>query len=148
MYIPAAEVLWHDAATISAFAIFVSTYLFIAVGKLPGYHLDRAGAALLGASLMVWLGVLSLDDAYTAIDFDTIALLLGMMIVVANLRRSGFFQLVNEWVVMRARYPIVLLIRIVFVRVQLGHCLRSTRRRFRSAIHRLSTPKHLSRVYT
>ena len=115
MHIPTAEVLWHDAATISAFAIFVSTYLFIAVGKLPGYHLDRAGAALLGASLMVWLGVLSLEDAYAAIDFDTIALLLGMMIVVANLRLSGFFLLVNEWVVTRARYPIVLLVAIVFV---------------------------------
>jgi Na+/H+ antiporter NhaD/arsenite permease-like protein len=106
MHIPTAEILWHDAATISAFAIFVSTYLFIAVGKLPGYHLDRAGAALLGASLMVWLGVLSLEDAYMAIDFDTITLLLGMMIVVANLRLSGFFLLVNEWVVTRARYPI------------------------------------------
>jgi len=115
MHIPTAEVLWHDAATISAFAIFVSTYLFIAVGKLPGYHLDRAGAAQLGASLMVWLGVLSLEDAYAAIDFDTIALLLGMMIVVANLRLSGFFLLVNEWVVTRARYPIVLLVAIVFV---------------------------------
>ena len=54
MHIPATEVLWHDAATIAAFAIFVATYLFIAVGKLPGYHLDRAGAALLGASLMVY----------------------------------------------------------------------------------------------
>ena len=115
MHMPATEVLWHDAATITAFAIFVATYLFIAVGKLPGYHLDRAGAALLGASLMVWLGVLSLEDAYAAIDFDTIALLLGMMIVVANLRLSGFFQLVNEWVVTRARYPIVLLTAIVFV---------------------------------
>jgi len=115
MHIPTAEVLWHEAATISAFVIFVLTYLFIAVGKLPGYHLDRAGAALLGASLMVWLGVLSLEDAYLAIDFDTIALLLGMMIVVANLRLSGFFQLVNEWVVTRARYPIVLLVAIVFV---------------------------------
>ena len=115
MHLPATEVLWRDAATITAFAIFVATYLFIAVGKLPGYHLDRAGAALLGASLMVWLGVLSLEDAYAAIDFDTIALLLGMMIVVANLRLSGFFQLVNEWVVTRARYPIVLLIAIVFV---------------------------------
>ena len=115
MHVQTAEVLWHEAATISAFVIFVLTYLFIAVGKLPGYHLDRAGAALLGASLMVWLGVLSLEEAYTAIDFDTIALLLGMMIVVANLRLSGFFQLVNEWVVTRARYPIVLLVAIVFV---------------------------------
>lgn len=115
LHLPTTEVLWHDAATLTAIAIFAATYLFIAVGKLPGYHLDRAGAALLGASLMVWLDVLSLEDAYRSIDFDTIALLLGMMIVVANLRLSGFFLLVNEWVVMRARYPIVLLTAIVFM---------------------------------
>ena len=110
-----AQLSWHDAATITALAIFAATYVVIAIGKLPGYHLDRAGAALLGASLMVWLGVLSLDDAYRAIDFDTIALLLGMMIVVANLRLSGFFLLVNEWIVTHARYPLALLIAIVLI---------------------------------
>ena len=113
--LPSAQLLWHDAATIAALTVFAATYLVIAIGKLPGYHLDRAGAALLGASLMVWLGVLSLDEAYRAIDFDTIALLLGMMIVVANLRLSGFFLLVNEWVVKRARYPLALLIAIVLI---------------------------------
>ena len=105
----------HSAESYTAMAIFIATYLFIAVGKLPGYHLDRAGAALLGACLMVWLGVLSLEEAFSAIDFDTIALLLGMMIVVANLRLSGFFQLVNEWVVLRARHPLILLAAIVFM---------------------------------
>jgi Na+/H+ antiporter NhaD/arsenite permease-like protein len=65
--------------TIAAIAIFAATYLVIAIGKLPGYQLDRAGAALLGASLMVGLGVISLDEAYRAVDFDTITLLLGMM---------------------------------------------------------------------
>ena len=111
--IPSLQAILHNAESYTAIAIFVATYLFIAVGKLPGYHLDRAGAALLGACLMVWLGVLSLEEAFAAIDFDTIALLLGMMIVVANLRLSGFFQLVNEWVVLRARYPIILLAAIV-----------------------------------
>jgi Na+/H+ antiporter NhaD/arsenite permease-like protein len=101
--------------TTVAVAIFAVTYLVIAIGKMPGYRLDRAGAALLGASLMVGTGALSLDQAYRAIDFDTIALLLGMMIVVANLRLSGFFRLVNNWVVTRARYPFVLLAAIVVV---------------------------------
>jgi Na+/H+ antiporter NhaD/arsenite permease-like protein len=101
--------------TAVAIAIFAATYLVIAIGKLPGFHLDRAGAALLGASLMVGAGVLSLDQAYRAIDFDTIALLLGMMIVVANLRLSGFFRLVNNWVVIRARHPFLLLAAIVLV---------------------------------
>ncbi|MDQ6867735.1 MAG: SLC13 family permease, partial [Pseudomonadota bacterium] len=104
-----------DGKTIAAITIFAGTYLVIAIGKLPGYRLDRAGAALLGASLMAAVGVVSLDQAYRAIDFDTITLLLGMMIVVANLRLSGFFKLVNNWVVTRARHPFVLLTAIVLV---------------------------------
>jgi di/tricarboxylate transporter len=104
-----------DLRRLAAILIFSATYLFMAVGRLPGYHLDRAGAALLGASLMAGLGVLSLQDAYRAIDFDTITVLLGMMIVVANLRLSGFFGLVSAWVVTRARHPLVLLAAVVLV---------------------------------
>src|SRR2546427_11986934 len=48
---PGAQTLWNDGAAIVAVAIFAATYLVIALGKLPGYHLDRSGAALLGASL-------------------------------------------------------------------------------------------------
>jgi Na+/H+ antiporter NhaD/arsenite permease-like protein len=112
-HMPTVPVLWHDATMMTAVAIFAVTYLVIAIGKLPGYRLDRAGAALLGASLMVGLSVLPLKEAYKAIDFDTITLLLGMMIVVANLRLSGFFRLVTIWVVTRAVYPFVLLVAIV-----------------------------------
>jgi Na+/H+ antiporter NhaD/arsenite permease-like protein len=99
----------------AAIAIFAITYLVIALGRLPGFRLDRAGAALVGASLMVAVGALPLEDAPKAIDFDTIILLLGVMIVVANLRLSGFFRLVNAWVVTRARYPIVLLGAVILV---------------------------------
>ena len=90
-------------------AIFLATYAVMAVGKLPGFHLDRAGAALLGAALMVATGILSLEEAYRAVDLDTIVLLLGMMIVVANLRLSGFFRLVTAWAVTRAHRPLPLL---------------------------------------
>jgi Na+/H+ antiporter NhaD/arsenite permease-like protein len=99
----------------AATAIFATTYLVVAIGRLPGFRLDRAGAALVGASLMVAVGALPLEEAPKAIDFDTIILLLGVMIVVANLRLSGFFRLVSGWVVTRARYPIVLLASIVLV---------------------------------
>jgi Na+/H+ antiporter NhaD/arsenite permease-like protein len=99
----------------AAIAIFAMTYLVVAIGRLPGFRLDRAGAALVGASLMVAVGALPLEEAPKAIDFDTIILLLGVMIVVANLRLSGFFHLVNSWVVTRARYPIVLLTAVVLV---------------------------------
>jgi Na+/H+ antiporter NhaD/arsenite permease-like protein len=100
---------------IAAVAIFAMTYLVVAIGRLPGFWLDRAGAALVGASLMVAVGALPLEEAPKAIDFDTIVLLLGVMIVVANLRLSGFFRLVNNWIVTRARYPIVLLTAIIMV---------------------------------
>ena len=92
--------------------VFVATYLVIAVGRIPGWRLDRTGAALLGASLMVALGGLTLEEAYRAVDFDTITLLLGMMILVANLRLSGFFALSGAWLMRRARHPLLLLVAI------------------------------------
>lgn len=105
----------EDVATGSAIVIFVATYAVIALGRLPGFRLDRAGAALIGASLMVASGVMTVGEAYRAIDFDTIVLLLGMMIVVANLRLSGFFSLVAAWIARHARSPLVLLAAVVFV---------------------------------
>jgi Na+/H+ antiporter NhaD/arsenite permease-like protein len=108
-----ADVIASNPVSAAAALIFAGTYVVIAIGKLPGFYLDRAGAALLGASLMVGLGVLSLDQALRAIDFDTIALLLGMMIVVGNLRLSGFFRLVTNWVVTRARHPLLLLAAVI-----------------------------------
>jgi Na+/H+ antiporter NhaD/arsenite permease-like protein len=98
-----------NSVRIATVAIFAATYLVIAIGRLPGFHIDRAGSALVGAALMLAIGAVSLDETMQAIDFATVALLLGMMIVVANLRLSGFFRLVNGWVVARARHPLHLL---------------------------------------
>ncbi len=105
----------ETARRAAGLAIFVATYAVIAIGRLPGFRLDRAGAAFLGASLMVAAGALSLPDAYRAIDMNTITLLLGMMIVVANLRLSGFFRLLTAWAAARARHPLVLLAAVVLL---------------------------------
>ncbi len=107
----------QDAATrrLATGAIFVASYLALAIGKVPGLSIDRAGVALVGACLMVACGAMPLADAYKAIDFDTITLLLGMMIVVANLRLSGFFALATAWVAHRARRPVILLVAVVGV---------------------------------
>jgi len=101
-----------DAVRVAAIAIFAATYLVIAIGRLPGFRIDRAGSALVGAALMLALGAVSLDETMRAIDFATIALLLGMMILVANLRLSGFFRLVNGWIVARASQPLHLLVAV------------------------------------
>ena len=83
--------------------------MVLALGRLPGFKVDRTGAAIIGASLMVATNVLTLEEAYQAIHLDTIVLLFGMMIVVANLRVSGFFSLVTEWTLEHAHHPITLL---------------------------------------
>jgi Na+/H+ antiporter NhaD/arsenite permease-like protein len=95
--------------------IFIATYTIIAIGRLPFLRLDRAGAALLGAALMVASGTLSLDDAYRAIDFPTITLLLGMMLIVAHLRLSGFFAWVTSFAARHARAPLLLLACVVLL---------------------------------
>ena len=103
------------ARRVAAAGIFVASYLALAVGKVPGLSIDRAGVALVGACLMVASGALPLEEAYRAIDLDTITLLLGMMIIVANLRLSGFFVLATAWVARRAHRPVLLLGAIVLV---------------------------------
>jgi Na+/H+ antiporter NhaD/arsenite permease-like protein len=110
-----ARILGPTSSKVAAIVIFVVTYVTIALGRIPGLRLDRAGAALAGAACMVGCGALTLDEAYAAIDFDTITLLLGMMIVVAHLQLSGFFRLVSAWVARRARHPLVLLSAVVCV---------------------------------
>jgi Na+/H+ antiporter NhaD/arsenite permease-like protein len=103
------------AKRLAALLIFAASYLALAIGKVPGLSIDRAGVALVGACLMVASGVMTLDEAYQSIDLGTITLLLGMMIIVANLRISGFFALLNAWVARRVHRPLVLLAAIVLV---------------------------------
>ena len=93
--------------------IFVFTYGGVALGRIPGLRLDRAGISLTGAALMMAVGAISPEDAYRAIDLNTLALLLGMMIVVAHLKLSGFFRLVTGWALTHAHSPLVLLATIV-----------------------------------
>jgi len=100
---------------VAAIVIFALTYLVLAIGRFPGFRVDRTGAAIIGASLMVGVNALTLQQAQQAINFDTIILLFGMMIVVANLQLSGFFSLVAERVVEHAHRPLLLLTAIVSV---------------------------------
>lgn len=98
-----------------ALLIFAATFVVLAIGRFPGLRIDRAGAAIVGASLMVASGTLRFDEALRAVDWATIVLLLGMMIVVANLHLSGFFRLVAARVVEHAHSPKMLLAGIIGV---------------------------------
>jgi Na+/H+ antiporter NhaD/arsenite permease-like protein len=72
--------------------LFVATYAVIVSEKV-----NRAIVSLLGAGLMIALGVLNQDTAVSGIDFNTLGLLAGMMVIVAITRRSGIFQYVAVW---------------------------------------------------
>jgi len=98
-----------------AFAIFAGTYLVLAIGGLPGFRIDRTGAAVIGASLMLGCNVLTFDEAIQAVDHSTLVLLFGMMIVVANLRLSGFFRVVAARAVEHAHRPKTLLAAVIAV---------------------------------
>jgi Na+/H+ antiporter NhaD/arsenite permease-like protein len=74
--------------------IFAVTYLGIAIGYVPGLKLNRPGIALLGAiGMMIFCGVTT-DAAVSFVNGPTICLLFGFFVISAQLRLSGFYDLV------------------------------------------------------
>jgi Na+/H+ antiporter NhaD/arsenite permease-like protein len=98
------------SSSLSALTILVLTYVGVAAGRVPGPRLDRAGIAFLGGAAMIALGPLSLEEGFRAIDFDAIALLLGMMIVVAHLKVSGAFRALGSLAIDHAHAALALLV--------------------------------------
>ena len=72
-----------------ALAVLIATYAAIISERI-----NRAVAAMLGAAAMLLLGLVDVTGAMRGIDWNTIALLLGMMIMVAIAKRSGLFEAV------------------------------------------------------
>ena len=72
--------------------LFVVTYAVIVSEKV-----NRAIVSLLGAGLMIMLGVINQETAISGIDFNTLGLLIGMMVIVAITKRSGVFQFIAVW---------------------------------------------------
>jgi Na+/H+ antiporter NhaD/arsenite permease-like protein len=99
---------WAFWLTLTCFTL---TYLALALGRVPGLRMDRASIALVGATLVLVTGLLSLEQAVSpsSIDFKTLALLFGMMIVVAFLRLSGVFEQLSVSALKRIRSPLGLL---------------------------------------
>jgi len=95
---------------LTALVIFIITYVFIGLRQIPRVHIDRPAGALVGAVLMVVFGVLTLDQAFSAVDLHTLLLLLGMMIITVYLRVAGFFELMADKILSRSRTPLQLLI--------------------------------------
>lgn len=94
-------------------AIFLVTYVLIAVQQFPGVRIGRPAASLLGAAAMVMVGGLPLHAAYVAIDVDVLVFLLGVLLLTAYLEMGGFFDWAAARIVARARSPRALLAGIV-----------------------------------
>jgi Na+/H+ antiporter NhaD/arsenite permease-like protein len=102
-----------DARTLAAYLIFFGSYFVFALGKFPWMKIDRPGAAIIGAVLMVAFRIVGPQEALQAIDFATIVLLFSMMLVVGNLRLAGFFERIAEWSIERL-HPHHLLPTVIF----------------------------------
>ncbi len=95
---------------------FSTTVLIITYIILLSEKFHRTVVALIGANVMIVGGVLTQNMAIAAIDFNTIALLTGMMIIVSLARRTGLFEYVAVWAAKRARgEPIGILILLSLV---------------------------------
>lgn len=81
-----------SSAAITALSIFIVVYIFIVSEKI-----HRTVIALTGAMLMILCGILTQEMAIHHIDFNTIGLLVGMMIVVSITGTTGLFNYLAIW---------------------------------------------------
>ncbi|MFI5357819.1 MAG: SLC13 family permease, partial [Opitutales bacterium] len=86
-------------------AIFALTYLGIAAGRVPGLKLDRTGIVVLGAIAMMVLAGFSTLDVIGFVNWPTILLLFGFFVISAQLRMSGFFDMVAGHIAGQLGHP-------------------------------------------
>jgi len=85
--------------------IFAITYLGLAMGRIPGLKLNRAGIALLGAIGMTIFGKVTTAKAIEFVNWPTVCLLFGFFVISAQLRLSGFYNLVAGGLAARLGHP-------------------------------------------
>lgn len=100
---------------IVATVIFAITYVLISGRQLKILPLNRPAAALLGAVLMVSTGVMTPERAYRAVNYDTLVLLLGMMLISAYLYLAHFFEWAADVVLKFSHTPQRLLLFLTLI---------------------------------
>ncbi len=86
------SLIWGMSPQVVAIVIVAVSYIIIFSEKV-----NRAVVALIGAAVMIISGILNQAEAVSGIDFNTLALLVGMMMIVAVSEKSGIFQFVAIW---------------------------------------------------
>ncbi|MCX7655166.1 MAG: anion transporter [Treponemataceae bacterium] len=85
--------------------IIVFSLAGIAIGRIPRLRMNRASIAFAGATFLLLSGAIAPEDALKSIDLGTLILILSMMIITANLKFSGFFDLASTTVLRLAHTP-------------------------------------------
>ncbi|MDD2774723.1 MAG: ArsB/NhaD family transporter [Gallionella sp.] len=94
-----------------ATGIFIATYAVIISERI-----NRAIVALLGGGLMILCGILTQEAAIRGIDFNTLGLLIGMMLIVSITKKSGVFQFVAIWIAKKVNaHPIGIMLMMSIV---------------------------------
>lgn len=95
--------------------IFILVYIAMGFGKLPGFKIDRTGAAVVGALAMMALGSISAQAAWQAMDYKTLGLLFGLMVISGAFAVSGFYAWTAQKVALLPISPAKLLAVFVLV---------------------------------
>ena len=101
--------------TATVVALFAVTYLGMALGRFPGLKIDRTGIAVVATVLLLGMGALTSRQVVEAIDFPTLFILFGLMILSAQYAASGFYDWCALRVAASARSPARLLAATVLV---------------------------------
>lgn len=89
--------------------LFVLTYLGMAAGRVPGLKLDRTGIALVVAVVLVATQSLPTGEVSDTIDFPTLLLLAGLLILSARFRAARLYDHAAAWIVRQSARPLRLL---------------------------------------
>ncbi|EFE51646.1 citrate transporter [Providencia rettgeri DSM 1131] len=95
--------------------VFLLVYIAMGFGKLPGFKVDRTGAAVIGALAMMAIDSITPPHAWNAIDYRTIGMLFGLMVVSASFVVSGFYSWTANRVAMLKVSPPILLAVLILV---------------------------------
>ncbi|HLI10977.1 MAG TPA: SLC13 family permease [Alphaproteobacteria bacterium] len=90
-------------------AVFILTYIGMALGRFPGLRIDRSGIAMIAAVVLAATGAVPAETLAAAIHFPTLLLLAALMILSARFAAAGFYDAAAAWTARQARRPVLLL---------------------------------------
>ena len=104
-----------QAPTLLVIAIFLSVYVGMALGRWPGLKIDRTGIALLGAIVLYSTGLVTNAMVLQAIDFPTLIVLFGLMVLSAQFAVCGFYDWCSARIAATHASPVAILALTVLV---------------------------------